>query len=83
MSRKVSVRIPQPLWEWLIATAGNRLVSSKVVDCLAQVRSGQPPSRPRFWAWGIIAIVVGLATVCVLNRLRTRPQKKLSAQLGE
>ena len=77
MSRKVSVRIPQPLWSWLIVRAGNKSVSAVVVDCLSQVRSGNSRNGTRFCAWGILTIAVGLGMAYLFIRLRRQRRKRL------
>ena len=78
MSRKVSVRLPQPLWEWLISAPGNTSVSSRVVDCLTQVRSVQTPQRAG-WFWAVIAVAVGFGIAYALVRLRKQRRKPFTS----
>ncbi len=41
MSRKISLRLPDELWSWLEAEAGDGPISQVVVDYLSRFRSGR------------------------------------------
>ncbi len=41
MSRKISLRLPDQLWSWIEAEAGDRPISAVVVDYLSRFRSGR------------------------------------------
>ena len=74
MSRKVSLRLPDPLWAWLIARAGNRPVSAGIVDCLNQVKGGSGATA-KLWLWGAVILAVGLVLLnwsFILRRKRNR-----------
>ena len=62
VSRKVSIRIPEPLWEWLCLRAGNQPVTAVVLDCLNTTARSIPGGKGenRFWLWGAVLLVVGL-----------------------
>ena len=75
MSRKLSVRIPQPLWAWLIARAGNRSVSAVVVDCILRVKSSSGGGS-RVWLWGIAFALVGMALLISFSALRNKRKRK-------
>ncbi len=75
MSRKLSVRIPLPLWAWLVSRAGNRTVSAVVVDCISLVKSGSG-SGSRVLLWGIAIALVGMALLIGFSALRNKRKQE-------
>ena len=75
MSRKVSLRLPDPLWAWLSARAGNRPISAGIVDCLNQVKGGSG-AKTKLWLWGAVILAVGLALLHFSVVLRKKRNQK-------
>ena len=75
MSRKLSVRIPQPLWAWLLARAGNKSVSAVVLDCISRVKSGSVGGS-RVLPWGIAVVLVGTVLLIGFAALRYKRERE-------
>ena len=74
MSRKVSVRLPDALWNWLSARGGDRQMSAAIVDCLEAIKTPTEVRARRIWVWAAAASAIALALI-VIKRYAKRARE--------